>query len=74
MGKAEAYLRVSELNGCSTSNGVTVLCADALAKQDADPSLVDNQWGVEEGKRVERLQRAARELGFEMPSQCLGRY
>jgi hypothetical protein len=35
---------------------------------------MDHQWAIEEEKRVERLQQAAKELGFELPSQCSGRY
>lgn len=52
------------------SSGSTRLSAKALATQNAHPSMVDYQWALEEENRVKRLQKAARELGFELPSRC----
>lgn len=48
----------------------TPLSARALSIQDANPSAVDYQWALEEVRRIARLQKAARELGFELPAEC----
>jgi hypothetical protein len=55
------------------SGASTPLSIQALSLQNANPSAVDQQWALEEVKRIARLQRAACELGFDLPSQCYRR-
>lgn len=45
----------------------------ALRNQNTDTRLVNRLWDMEEMDRIERLQRAAMELGFELPSRCYHR-
>jgi len=45
----------------------------ALRNQNTDTRLVNRLWDTEEMNRIERLQRAAMELGFELPSPCYHR-
>jgi hypothetical protein len=45
----------------------------ALRKQNTDTRSVNRLWDMEEMNRIERLQRAAMELGFELPSRCYHR-
>lgn len=55
------------------SGSSTPLSAQALSRQNSNPSAVDQQWALEEVRRIARLQQAARELGFDLPSQCYRR-
>jgi hypothetical protein len=51
----------------------TPLSEAALRKQNTNMPLAGYLWEIEERKRIERLQRAAIELGFELPPQCYQR-
>jgi hypothetical protein len=51
------------------------LSASTLARQNADPSVINYQWATEEARRIRRLQKAAKELGIDdMPAQWCRRY
>lgn len=63
-----ADLLVTRYSGVSTP-----LTAQALSVQNANPSAVDQQWALEEVRRIARLQQAARDLGFDLPPQCYRR-
>jgi hypothetical protein len=46
------------------------LSASTLARQNVDPSVLHRQWATEDARRIQRLQKAAKELGIEdMPAQ-----
>jgi hypothetical protein len=51
-------------------NTNTRLTKAALEVQNAEAEALDRVWAMEEKRRVERLIRASRELGFELPRQC----
>ncbi|XPS80493.1 hypothetical protein M3J09_012446 [Ascochyta lentis] len=70
--------RTSSLSQCgdatpSSSGTSTPLSAETLSAQNANPDAVDQQWILEETRRVARLQQAARELGFDLPPHCYKR-
>lgn len=50
--------------------GYTPLSAVALAAQSADVNAHGRYWENEEQKRYQRLLKASRELGFELPRHC----
>jgi hypothetical protein len=54
----------------ATYHGGTRLTTAALEAQNADAATQHQFWEREEEKRVERLIKASRELGFELPRQC----
>jgi hypothetical protein len=58
----------------SHHNAAIALSAATLARQNADLSVVEQQWAIEENERIRRLQTAARELGIDMPAQWCRRY
>jgi hypothetical protein len=58
----------------SHHTAATALSAATLARQNADLSVVEQQWAIEENERIRRLQTAARELGIDMPAQWCRRY
>lgn len=66
-------LGAADLLNIRCSGVATPLSAQALSLQNANPSAVDQQWALEEVKRIARLQQAARELGFDLPPQCYRR-
>ncbi|KAF2634768.1 hypothetical protein P280DRAFT_474368 [Massarina eburnea CBS 473.64] len=53
-----------------TTLSSTPLSAGALQTRNADASALSQYWQAEEEKRVERLVKASRELGFELPRRC----
>jgi hypothetical protein len=54
----------------TTLNTSTRLTKEALAARTADAAALDRFWEVNEEQRIERLLKASRELGFELPRQC----
>ncbi|USP77578.1 uncharacterized protein yc1106_04852 [Curvularia clavata] len=44
----------------------TNLTEDALKEHDANSAVNDHHWAMEEHERIQRLQLAAKELGFEL--------
>jgi hypothetical protein len=54
----------------ATFNTSTRLTKEALAARTADAAALDRFWEVNEEQRIERLLKASRELGFELPRQC----
>lgn len=68
-----AYLVASNLTGHRKPSQTTNLTEAALKEHDATSAVNDHRWAVEERKRVERLQLAAKELGFELPRECFHR-
>jgi hypothetical protein len=46
------------------------LSASALKARNVDKPAFLKYWECEEEKRVERLVKASKELGFELPRQC----
>lgn len=52
----------------------TIPLSEAVLRfHNTDTRLVNRLWHMEEMNRIERLQRAAMELGFELPSRCYHR-
>lgn len=49
---------------------VSSLTASALKNHNANDEKVGNFWETQKSERIERLVKASRELGFQLPHSC----